>query len=848
MRTKAGVTGSAARGAVRTIPRANLAVQRPLSRLSFLLSIAALGCVLTSTLSATPGAGAQTTQQFWGKVVRRIELHTDSSLSVSNFAAQITQKTGASLDAAEVDQSLKNLYATGRFITLSAGADADDGGVVLVFTAQSRFFVGRVSVRETSKGLPVPALLSGARLRLGAPLQPQDLETATQNMQSLLKSSSYYQARIRYSVARNPSDQVANITFTVDPGPPAKLSAVQFSGKMGFPAARLQSAAGWRRGTVLDPAKVQHGLYEIRRFYSKRGYLEIVLNEDRAVYDAKTGAVRLMVRINPGPEVRVHVEGAKMSASEIAKTLPVLFVEGLTDDLSLDAGAKDLAKYFERKGYFSAQAKWRRIAHPGETDITYAVDLGRRAAFESFDFKGNRSISSDELTPLVTIQTEKFLTHPHGIFSQQMLRQDVSTLASYYHSKGFLQARIAPHQYMTEGEMAVTFVVNEGPLTRVHELAFQGADPSATRQFRPGLEALPGRPYSPQIVNQDRDTILTYFGDHGFNEAIVTPHVTKLANHQMDINYEIHPGARQMVERVVVLGNQHTRAGVINRQITLKPGNPLSQAQVYESQRKLYDLGLFNSVQISPQNPAGVEANKTVLVNVQEADRWTLGYGFGIDVQRLGGSQPAGQFNASPRFSLTATRINVGGRDQTFSFRGRVSDLETGAEISYLFSHFLNKPSLSLHVDLLGYQTRDVLTFTSRIEQASLTLEKQLSATTFLLGRYNYRRVSLYDVHLAPEEIPLVSQPVQDAGLESTWIHDTRDDPADATRGSYSLVDASISTTHLGSASNFVRFLGQNSTYHRFSQHLIFARNTQFGVQSSYGPGQRTGAPGTLFT
>ncbi|MGH9345536.1 MAG: POTRA domain-containing protein, partial [Terriglobia bacterium] len=451
VRMSAGGASGIGRGMPLTI--VNGAIARLLSRRLFRFSIVALGCVLFSMLCAVSRAGAEAPQQFWGRIVRRIEVHTDSALSVSNFSAQIIQKNGEPLDAAKVDQSLKNLYATGRFITLSAGASENNGGVALVFTGKSRFFVGRVSARETSKALPVAALLSSARLTLGAPLSPQDLEAAVQNMQSLLKSSSYYQARIRYSVARNPSDQVANITFTVDPGSPAKLSVVQFSGKIDFPPERLQSAAGWRRGTVLDPTKVQHGLYEIRRFYSNRGYLEIVANEDRAVYDAKTGTVHLMIKINPGPVVRVHVEGAKMSASAIAKTLPVLFVEGLTDDLSLDAGAKDLDSYFERKGYFSAQAKWRRIVHSGGTDITYAVDLGERSAFESFDFKGNRSISSDDLTPLVTIQTEKFLTHPHGIFSQQMLSQDVSALTSYYHSKGFLQARIAPHQYMTEGEM-----------------------------------------------------------------------------------------------------------------------------------------------------------------------------------------------------------------------------------------------------------------------------------------------------------------------------------------------------------------------------------------------------------
>lgn len=839
-RTNAGLTGGALRRARRAIPEAGIAWLSPRGLFPFL--IVTIGCVLA------PRAVAQAARQFWGKTVTRIDLHTDSALSLSTFAAQITQKTGEPLDPAKVDQSLKNLYATGRFITLSANATAGDGGVILVFNGKSRFFIGKVTARETSKALPAASLQSSARLTLGEPLTPDDLESAVQNMQSLLKSNSYYQARIRYSVARNPADQVAAIDFAVDPGPSARLSAVEFPGKTLFPAARLQSAAGWKRGTILDPSKVQHGLYEIRRFYTKRGYLEVIAGEDSAVYEPKTRTVRLVVNINPGPIVRVHVEGAKMTATQIAKTLPVLYVEGLTDDLSLDAGAKDLVSYFERKGYFSATAKWRRIVHPDETDITYAVNLGRRASFESFDFKGNRSIPSEDLTPLVTLQTEQFLTHPHGVFSRQMLNQDVSALTAYYQSRGFLQVRITPHQYMTEGEMAVTFMVDEGPVTRVHDLAFQGAAAGDVRKFKPDLQALPGRPYSAQIINQDREKILTYFGDQGFNQATVTPHVTPLPDHQMSVSYEIHPGAGEKVARVVVLGNQHTRTGVINRQITLKPGNPLSQAQVYESQRRLYDLGLFSSVQITPMNPAGAEPDKTVLVNVREADRWTLGYGFGLDVQRLAGNQPSGQINASPRLSLSATRIGVGGRDQTFSFRGRVSDLETGAETSYLFSHFLNKPSLSLHLDLLGYQTRDVLTFTSRLEQASLILEKQFSPTTFLLGRYNYRRVSLFDVHLAPEEVPLVSQPVQDAGFEATLIHDTRDNPADATRGSYSLLDSSISTTHLGSGSNFVRFLGQNATYYRFSRHLVFARNTQFGVETSYGPGQQTGAPGTLFT
>jgi len=62
---------------------------------------------------------------------------------------------------------------------------------------------------------------------------------------------------------------------------------------------------------------------------------------------------------------------------------------------------------------------------------------------------------------------------------------------------------------------------------------------------------------------------------------------------------------------------------------------------------------MFNQVQIAPQDLAGSETEKTVLAAVDEARRWTLGYGGGLEVQRLGSNNPQGTFKASPRLSLT---------------------------------------------------------------------------------------------------------------------------------------------------------------------------------------------------
>ncbi|HET7102028.1 MAG TPA: POTRA domain-containing protein, partial [Terriglobia bacterium] len=558
---------------------------------------------------------------------------------------------------------------------------------------------------------------------------------------TLLSQDAYYRAQAHYSIQRNHTNQIANVTFSIDPGKPAELREVQFAGSTSVPVARLRKIADWHRGMHLTATKVQHGLYLIHRFYTKAGHLEATSNVESRTYDPAHNAETLAVKIVPGPVVKVHVEGARISSSNLKKILPV-YTEGLTDNLSLDDGSRKLVNYFEQKGYFSAKARWRRIAHPNEVDITYIVDLGRQAAFQGFDFRGNRSIPSSELAPLVTLEPQGFFTHLHGVFSQEMADQSAQTIANYYHSKGFLQAQVHPVLGKKQGGLFVTFNVREGAETRVGKLTFKGVSKETDGQLRPLLQAAPGHPYSPALIGKDRNTILTYFANHGYESATVVPHVSPPDLHEVGVEYEITPGRQLKIQRVAILGNEHTRTGVIERQLTLQPGQPMSQEKMFDSQRQLYDLGLFNSVEIAPQNPAGAETQKTLLVNVEEARRWTLGYGFGLDVQRLGTGSPQGQFGVSPRLSLDVTRINVGGRDQTFSLRSRVSDLETGGEVSYLFPHFLNHRDLTLHIDGTADRTRDVLTFTSFIRQASLSIEKQYSPSTFLVGRYNYRFVT----------------------------------------------------------------------------------------------------------
>ena len=120
-------------------------------------------------------------------------------------------------------------------------------------------------------------------------------------------------------------------------------------------------------------------------------------------------------------------------------------------------------------------------------------------------------------------------------------------------------------------------------------------------------------------------------------------------------------------------------------------------------QRKLYDLALFNEVDTAIQNPNGAESYKNVLLNLTEAKRWDISYGFGFEAQTgspregclsvadqmlLGISNsykcnPNGHTGASPRVLFNVSRTNLRGTDQSITLRTNYGTLEQVAMLSY---------------------------------------------------------------------------------------------------------------------------------------------------------------------
>ena len=465
-----------------------------------------------------------------------------------------------------------------------------------------------------------------------------------------------------------------------------------------------------------------------------------------------------------------------------------------------------------------------------ERVISYEVNRGDRFRLAGISFTGNKYFSNELLARQLQLQTASFQSS--GRFSQQLLRNDVDSIRAMYLSNGFRDVQVTSDVDDThrgkKNNLFVTFHFVEGTQSRVADLKIDGNQALSTADLLAVTGSTPGQPFSESAIASDRNNILAMYYNDGFPEARFDEEITPASRpNEFRLVYHITEGQRVEVSKVLLTGYQFTRPGIIRREVAIKPEGPLRESDVVDTQRRLYNLGVFNRVQIAPQNPNGADPQKAVVVDTEEGHRYTIGYGGGFEVQTLAGgsTNPNGTtIGASPRGIFEIARSNMFGRAQTLSFRVRASTLQYRAALSYSANNLLNNHSLSLQLTGFADKTQDINTFTSVRYEGSVQLIEKVSPSSSLLYRYFYRRVEVSQINntISAEEIPLLSQPTLVSGFGVTYARDRRDNPSDAKHGNFNTIDLSVASTALASSADFFRGLVSELHFHFLWARLRF--------------------------
>jgi outer membrane protein insertion porin family len=776
--------------------------------------------------------------------------------------SQLALQPGEPLDPDKVRESLRSLYATGLYQTIEVAGVRAGNNVSIIFTGIPRLFVGRVNVVGVKDERLDAVLDSATQLQAGTAYSETKAAAAAPAVNAALQNNGFYRSQIATTQVIDHQNSLVDIDFEVTAGAQARIGDVELTGESGLTQAQFRRQGKLKTNTKVNRNTVSRALNNLHKHYGKRGRLAATVSLTSKEYIPTTNRLNYTFLAHQGPVVLVEVEGAKIGRTQLERLVPV-YEEGTVDQDLLNEGAVNLRNYYQGQGYFDAKVTHQPV-HTEAQQITalYNVDLGKRHVVDSVTVTGNKYFNTSLIMERLSVRPNSFLDR-YGAFSQQLLAQDVASIKALYFGSGFSAVTVTPAFTDSDttsertgkiSHFKIDYVINEGTQRRIGKYDIEGATAAQLDYLRPLLNTQVGQPYSAANINQDRNLIQTYFYSKGYDNAQVSlfQQVEPDNPDAVDFTMKVEAGKQFFVRKVVISGLQLTRPAVVQRRIALKPGDPLDQTALLQMQRALYDLALFNEVNTAIQNPNGDETYKNILVNLTEAKRWDISYGFGFEVQTGTPSEncetssttstcsPNGHTGASPRVLFQVSRTNLRGTDQSISLRTNFGTLEQVALLSYQEPHFMDKPSLNLTLSG-GYNNSAVITtYKAAILSGAVRFSQRITKPTTLIYSFSYRRVSVNasTLQVSLSQIPLLAQPVRVGGPGFTFVRDTRDVALDAHHGSFTTGEVFLSDGKFGGQANFDRVDMTNATYYDFGMHhWVVARQTRYGQERSFGDG-----------
>jgi len=796
--------------------------------------------------------------QFEGQKIADIQYSPAPILDPADLNIVQLLHKGDTLQALDVGDTIDAMFATGRFADIVVDAEkAPAGGVIVRFVVTPQLFVGGSTVDGKIANPPNRAeLLSGSQLILGAPFHDEDLQRSVDRMTRLFRSNGLFEGTVAPKIERPPAGsdtdvQQVFVTFQVKAGTRAKYGMPVIEGAGPLSDATILKATGWRYPLIhwwkhVTSERTRSGAQGVQQRYQKDDRLLSRVELQDTDYDAERNKAIPHLSITAGPKVKVEAVESKISNRVLKRYVPV-FSERAADTDLLVEGRRNLHDYLQSQGYYDADVDFR--VQPPVNDletIQYVISKGQRYRMVHLEIKGNKYFDTETIRERMFI-TPKAFNLRRGRYSDAFRRRDETTISDLYKANGFRDAQVVTQvdrNYQGhQGDVAVTVNITEGTQWMVDGLTVEGPLEPNRSQVLPLMSAVSGQPFSDVTMAADRSAVLTWYYSHGFPSA--TFHARWRESdmpHHVEITYSILEGAPQFVRGVLTHGLTTTRQSLVQKAITARAGDPLSSVEQTEAQKRLYDLGIFARVDTAIENPDGESQHKYVLYDFEEANRYTVSAGIGAQIARFGKpstqslGSPAGSTGFSPEASVSVSRINLWGRGHTASAHIVYSSIDKTGSVSYEEPRFFGLDGRNITYSLVYQDQRDVRTFASRREEASVQLSQKFSKATTGLFRYSYRRVSASQIVIPVLLIPQLLQPVRLGILSANVVRDRRDDAANPHRGSLNSADIRLAARWFGSQRSFGALLIRNATYYALTKSIVLARQTEFGIIQPFSP------------
>src|SRR5262245_22959155 len=312
----------------------------------------------------------------------------------------------------------------------------------------------------------------------------------------------------------------------------------------------------------------------------------------------------------------------------------------------------------------------------------------------SLTIEGTKTIDVGQLRAALATRVSSRL--PWGtavLFDQSRFDADLKRVVAFCSDRGFPDARVTSvdvRPTASQDAVDLTLTIDEGLPITVGEVTYTGFDPLPPNRLaalRSNVPLEPGRPRDRQAVVLARDLALNELREQGYAyAAVTTDERDDPATRQAHIDLRAEPGPLAYFGAVEIVGNKSVGASTIQRQLLFRPGDRYKRSVLQASQRRLYDMELFQFVNVETLGADTQDPEVRTRVTLVEGRHRQVHMGIGY------GSEE------KVRVDSEYHNLNFFGAARSAGVHGRWSALDRGVRTDFT-QPYLFDPKESLRLD-----------------------------------------------------------------------------------------------------------------------------------------------------
>ena len=302
------------------------------------------------------------------------------------------------LDAFQIDEGVKALYATGLFQEIRPTIQ----GGRLIITVIENPVINRIAF-EGNKKVKDEQLKAEIQSKERGTLSRPVVQADVTRLVDVYRRSGRFDIRIEPKIIQLPNNRV-DLVFEVTEGAKTGVRAIDFVGNRAYSSYRLKDViktsvtgilAFLQTSDIYDPDRVEADRELLRRFYLKHGFIDVRIVSAVGEYDPARRGFVITFMIEEGEQYRFGTVDVQSTVRPLDPSLlrPRLrtypgdvynaeAVEKTVEDMTIEAAKRGFA-------FATVRPRATRDYQTRTVNLLFAVEEGQRAYIERINVRGN---------------------------------------------------------------------------------------------------------------------------------------------------------------------------------------------------------------------------------------------------------------------------------------------------------------------------------------------------------------------------------------------------------------------------------------------------------------------------